>query len=233
MLTRRKGKRLGFTLIETVVTVGIIATLAAVVIPQVVRQFDAADPARVQQDLKNLQTGIETFNVNTSAFPGDLDDLVNEIASDNSDSTLSTLAAALPVFTAEMVTSWKGPYADVSFVHLDSPTAESDLTTGYGAAILDSFVCYNADDNTHGESAGVSGAGATDDQACANAVGQKFLAIQITGLATSETDPNFIALNKLFDDDVAEELSTGRETLGRVRFDGTSDVVFFLASPMT
>ena len=40
-----RSKR-GFTLVETVVTVGIVAALAAVVYPTVVKQFDAADPTR-------------------------------------------------------------------------------------------------------------------------------------------------------------------------------------------
>jgi prepilin-type N-terminal cleavage/methylation domain-containing protein len=236
MLTRRtQGRKSGFTLIETVVTVGIIATLAAVVIPQVVRQFDAADPARIQNDLKNLQTAIETFHVNTKAFPGDLDDLANSITTTN-DSTLSTVAAGLPVYTAKDTASWAGPYVDFSFVHVSSATTEATQTSGFGATILDSFVCYDAVSNAHGTSAGVTGAGTTDDQACPASANQKYLALQITGLATAVTDPNFIALNKLFDDDAAEQTAGTRATSGRVRFDnngGTTNVVYFLAIPMT
>ena len=71
----RKFLKRGFTLIETVVTVGIIATMAAVVIPQISKQFDAADPTRLQNDLKNLQSAVETFNVNVKVMPGDIDDL--------------------------------------------------------------------------------------------------------------------------------------------------------------
>jgi len=229
MLTRRKPA--GFTLIETVVTVGIIATLAAVVIPQVVRQFDAADPARLQNDLKNLQTSIEAFHVNVKKYPGDLDDLSNTVTT--ADSTLSTVAAGLPVYTALDSAGCAGPYVDFSLVHVNSATAEATQTTGYNATLLDSFVCYNAQDNTHGTSAGVSGAGATDDQACPNNVGQKYLAIQITGLATAVTDPSYVALNKLFDDDAAETTAGTRGTAGRVRFDGTGNVVYFLTIPMT
>jgi prepilin-type N-terminal cleavage/methylation domain-containing protein len=235
MFTRRRsGRKPGFTLIETVVTVGIIATLAAVVIPQVVRQFDAADPARIQNDLKNLQTAIETFHVNTKAFPGDLDDLANTITTN--DTTLSTVAAALPVYTPKDTAAWTGPYVDFSFVHVSSATSEATQTSGYGATILDSFVCYDAISNAHGTSAGVTGAGTTDDQACPASANQKYLALQITGLATAVTNPNFIALNKLFDDDAAEAAGGTRGTSGRVRFDtngGTTNVVYFLAIPMT
>jgi prepilin-type N-terminal cleavage/methylation domain-containing protein len=41
-LGKRRGK--GFTLIETVVTVGLLAVLAAFVIPSVIRKADSADP---------------------------------------------------------------------------------------------------------------------------------------------------------------------------------------------
>src|SRR6266567_101923 len=71
-------KRRGFTLVETVVTVGIIAALAAVVYPTVVKQFDSADPTRAAEDLGNIRTAEETFGVNVRPeLPGDLEDLIN------------------------------------------------------------------------------------------------------------------------------------------------------------
>src|SRR5688572_2935671 len=100
----------GFTLIETVVTVGIVAAMAAVVIPQVARQFDAADPTRIQNDLKNIQTAIETFSVNVKQLPGDIDDLAN-FPTDAGDSTLTT-ATTITDFTSTEVALWQGPYLD-------------------------------------------------------------------------------------------------------------------------
>src|SRR5215210_7519942 len=105
----------GFTLIETVVTVGIIAAMAAVVIPQVAKQFDAADPTRVQNDLKNLQTAIEAFSVNVRTVPGDLDDLANQIAI-TVDSSLSTATTGMPVITATQAGLWNGPYVDFAIL---------------------------------------------------------------------------------------------------------------------
>jgi prepilin-type N-terminal cleavage/methylation domain-containing protein len=59
-----QNRRRGFTLVETVVTVGIVAALAAVVYPTVVKQFDSADPAKTAEDLNNITTAIEVFGVN-------------------------------------------------------------------------------------------------------------------------------------------------------------------------
>ena len=226
----------GFTLIETVVTVGIVAAMAAVVIPQVAKQFDAADPTRIQNDLKNLQTAVETFNVNVKAMPGDLDDLMNTIAI-TEDSSLTTAASGLPTFTAAQVALWQGPYADQSI--LDLADTDAKILTGYGASILDSFVCYASTNNQHGVSEG-SAAGATaDDVACpGTGTGQRFLAFQITGITCSTAAGSvYMNVNELFDG-VGE---TNAATAGRVRCEtaaatGTDDtdvdVVWFLAVPI-
>lgn len=224
-------RRRGFTLIETVVTVGIIATLAAVVVPQVVNQFDAADPTRLQNDLKGLQSAIEAFNVNTKAYPSDLDDLANTIAVTD---TALGVATTLPVYLTSQTSYWNGPYVDFSVVEATLP-AEFKKSTGFGATILDSFVCYASGNNEHGVSASVEGSAAANDAACpGTGTGQKFLAIQITGLAALATDANFVSLNTLFDG--ANEATPA--TTGRVRFEadvGTAntDVVYFLVIPIS
>lgn len=230
----------GFTLIETVVTVGIVAAMAAVVIPQVARQFDAADPTRVQNDLKNIQTAIEAFNVNVKMMPGDLDDLANTIvAASGVDSTLTSTAA--PVFTTTQEPLWNGPYIDVSIV--ENGTAESSVQTGYGARILDGFVCYGnslgvtAGNNQHGTTLG---SGASPDPTCeSSTLGQRFLAIQITGVECDESaGAIFVSINEMFDG-VGEAAPS---TSGRVRCaaDATGptrqtdkDIVYFLAVPLS
>lgn len=234
-------RKRGFTLMETVVTVGIVAALAAVVYPQVVKQFDAADPTRLQNDLKSLQTAIESFTVNLSGTsPGDLDDLSNAILV--TDSALAE-ASTLPVFTATQVSQWNGPYVDFSILEAGTTTSETYRETGYAAKIQDTFVCYSVGDtpNQHGVSAGTSATGTVNNNACpSTATGQKYVAIQITGITCSATDANYLALNELFDG--ASE--TGPTTNGRVRCKvsgsvsgGTTtvnkDVVHFLAVPLT
>lgn len=229
----------GFTLIETVVTVGIVAAMAAVVIPQVARQFDVADPTRIANDLKNIQTAIETYSVNVRTLPGDLDDLANPIAVGvNGDSTLTTATAA-PRLNGSENTLWQGPYLDQSVVQV---VTDAVIGTAYGASIVDSFVCYNSANNEHGISE-ATGTGATNDVACPNAptAGQQmFAAIQITGIPCSTTaGSTFMTLNALFD---TGEAAGSEDDLGRVRCvlgtatvskDTDVDVVYFLAVPIS
>jgi prepilin-type N-terminal cleavage/methylation domain-containing protein len=225
----------GFTLIETVVTVGIVAAMAAVVIPQVAKQFDAADPTRIQNDLKNLQTAVETFNVNVKAMPGDLDDLANPILA-LEDTSLTTADATLPTFADPSQTGlWKGPYVDISVAN-DISTDEY-MVTGFGARILDSFVCYNSTNLEHGVSA-ATGVATADNIACPAGAGQKFLAFQVTGVTCSGSAGTvFREINDLFDG-TAETAPT---TQGRIRCQAiaatplkatTAPVVYFLAVPL-
>ena len=230
----------GFTLIETVVTVGIVAAMAAVVIPQVAKQFDAADPTRIQNDLKNIQTAIETFNVNVRTLPGDLDDLANLIdassATTGTDSALSS-GTALVGFASSENTLWQGPYLDQSIVQA-SP--DDSITTAFGARIQDNFVCYASGNDSHGVSKATASASVNNGAACAAGTGQKFLAIQVTGVACSTSaNTTFMAINELFDG--VNEGSA--DVSGRVRClpsgdtDGpsplTTAVVYFLAVPIT
>lgn len=235
MRTGRVMKR-GFTLIETVVTVGIVAAMAAVVIPQVARQFDAADPARIQNDLKNIQTAMETYFVNIRVVPGDIDDLVNPIAVGvGNDSTLSTGTDA-PLLVGSEATLWRGPYLDQS---ITQALLDDQIPTAYGAFIVDNFVCYNSGTNEHGIS-NATGVPAADDVGCnAAAVGteQTYVAVQITGIACdTSTGSTFMTINELFDG-----AAEGTANLnGRVRCQASGggtkavdvNVVYFLAMPI-
>src|SRR5437763_17185784 len=59
--TMRPRRRGGFTLIETIVTIGLIAVIAAFVIPTVIQKAGSGDPVKVQNDLNTVRTAIETF----------------------------------------------------------------------------------------------------------------------------------------------------------------------------
>src|SRR5687767_8740368 len=109
-----QNKRRGFTLVEVVVTVGIIAALAAVVYPTVVKQFDSADPARAAEDLNNIRTGIEVFSVNVRPHqPKDLEDLTNTIQTAFAAEDSTALGAA---YSAADVANWNGPYLGLSIL---------------------------------------------------------------------------------------------------------------------
>src|SRR6476620_12801385 len=70
----------GFTLVETVVTVGLLAVLAAFVVPSVIRKADAADPVKVANDLNAISTALQTFTSDMKGIlPGDIQDLTQPV----------------------------------------------------------------------------------------------------------------------------------------------------------
>lgn len=220
MSTARKIVKRGFTLIEAVTTVGIMAVMAAVVIPQVVRQFDSAEPTRVQTDLKSIQTAIEAFHVNLrSQFPGDLDDLTNPLTAGAIpgavDSAISALGAA--AYTPAEATLWAGPYVDFSLIE---NAAGATRPTGFGGLVMDNFVCYNATTNTAGHTT------AATNPACPapGPTDRLFLAVRISGFSTTA----FTTINSRFDG--TTEVLPDAE--GRIRSLGAPAILYFLALPL-
>jgi len=234
----RTAMRKGFTLIETVVTVGIVAAMAAVVVPQVAKQFDSADPTRVQNDLKNIQLAIETYSLNVKSLPTDLDDLANRVTVTAPADSAFTSATSTALGGSEN-TFWNGPYIDQSITSGVTAADSATVPTGYGAVIHSDFVCYDSGDNTNrGASVGTSAATANTTKDCptTTATGQFFVALQITGIACSTTTgSNFLAINALFDGTETSPATTGRVRCAAAGGTPATDVVvtYFLAVPIS
>ena len=215
------NRKRGFTLVETVVTVGIVAALAAVVYPAVVKQFDSADPARVAEDLNNIRTGIEAFGVNVRPQqPDDIEDLVNalDVTGATEDSTLRGA-----VYSTSDGAAWLGPYLGAA-VPIDTTNDAQIITTGFGATILNHFALFDINAADGGASV-----------ATASASTAEFLAVRITGLSGAA----FNSINELLDGDL-ESTAVGRRHNGRFRCPGTAapldtdacTTAFYLASPL-
>ena len=86
--------RRGFTLIEIMVVVIVIAILAAVVIPNVVGRDEDARVSKARSDIANLSTAIEGFRLDMRRYPFE-------------DEGLAILREPPSSEDAEM---WKGPY---------------------------------------------------------------------------------------------------------------------------
>lgn len=70
----------GFTLIEIMVVIFIIATMAAVVAPQIFNQRDAANLKKAAIDIQQLESSLELYRLQTNSMPTTeqgLDALVN------------------------------------------------------------------------------------------------------------------------------------------------------------
>jgi general secretion pathway protein G len=87
-------KSRGFTLIELMVVILILAILAALIVPRVIGRTSQAKTAKAQADEAQLRSFIQQFRLDTGRFP-------------TSDEGLQ----ALEVQPSD-VTGWKGPYSD-------------------------------------------------------------------------------------------------------------------------
>lgn len=119
-----KRKRAGLTLPEVLVTLAIIAVVAAVLVPALTSQLTKGDAGRVSEDLKAVQTGIQAFVSDVRRYPKSINQLSNAITTVNGDLVTNTS------YTARHVSRWRGPY----FVR-DITVADTAFETGYGGRV--------------------------------------------------------------------------------------------------
>jgi prepilin-type N-terminal cleavage/methylation domain-containing protein len=112
MLTKR-SRRAAFTLAEVLVTVAIVAILAAVVVPAVTNQISKGDEANIASTASSVRTGITAFVSDTRKFPGRVSDLFNAIIGTNKDITVAD-------YGTPVANKWKGPYMSGSLAAADS-----------------------------------------------------------------------------------------------------------------
>ena len=73
----REGAQSGFTLLELMIVMIIIATLAAIAIPAYTRNVLAAKEAALREDLRVMRGAIDSYTVDKQKAPQTLDDLVS------------------------------------------------------------------------------------------------------------------------------------------------------------
>lgn len=84
--------RRGFTLMEMLVVITIIAILAALIVPQLINKADQARVAKAKSDIASLDTAIQTYRLEVGKYPS-TDDGLNALVTQPSDAP-----------------NWKGPY---------------------------------------------------------------------------------------------------------------------------
>lgn len=71
----------GFTLVEIMIVVMIIAMLTAIAIPSILRSKVNANHANAQTTLKAIGTALESYSIYNTTYPNDTDLLVNSTPS--------------------------------------------------------------------------------------------------------------------------------------------------------
>lgn len=216
---RSARRRAGFTLIETIVTVGLIAVIAAFVIPTVIQKAGSGDPVKVQNDLNTVRTAIETFATDVkNGFPHQMSTLTTKPTA-GTDRFIDTTA-----FTANQVSAWNGPYMAATI----SGAAGDSLATGYTAFMMNFMDRYDATANTpeHDNAGAVNGTFV--------ATNTLYASVQVHGLTLAQAN----TLNSLFDGKNDGNAADSSNTTGRIRWPhpttpGVVKQLYYLASPIT
>lgn len=116
----------GFTLPEVLVTIAIVATLAAVLVPALINQISKGDAGRITSDLVAVQTAIGAFTSDTRRYPSALVQL-KTVPGDTDDDILGN------DFGTVLVKKWRGPYLSKDV------NVSNAMPTGSGATISAAF----------------------------------------------------------------------------------------------
>ena len=120
-------RRAGFTLPEVLVTLAIVATLTAVLLPALNNQLSKGDASRVTNDLVAVRTAVGAFTSDVRRYPSALVQLKTAPLSSATDILGNQ-------FGNTLVLRWRGPYLSKD---LDGSNA---MPTGYGGTISSGLV---------------------------------------------------------------------------------------------
>jgi prepilin-type N-terminal cleavage/methylation domain-containing protein len=219
--TRRRS---GFTLVETIVTVGLLAVLAAFVVPTVIQKANAGDPVKVASDLSAIRTGLETFiNDVKGGYPNQINQLADK------PTTANHFIDSVTNLTPGQVAAWNGPYLGLAV----GTSVGDSIATGYSAFIRNFLTRYDAANNA----AAIYATPGAGTGGTFNANNTLFAAVTITGLTAAQAQ----LVNRLLDGqddlDVLTGPYAGANITGRFRYDvpsaGNVVVAYFLAAPLT
>ena len=127
-----RNRRGGFSLVEIVVGLAILATLVGVFYPVVVQQIDKWSAMQVARDLSHIRIALEHFHKDTFSQPKYLTQTVHPI-------TIADRSIRNVFFTSREVDRWFGPYIDNSL--RPTLTAGNAIRTGFDLHIRNDIYC--------------------------------------------------------------------------------------------
>ncbi len=128
-MQQSRARKYGFTLAEVLVTIAIIAIMAAVLLPALNNQLSKGDTSRIASDLTNLQSGVQAFFSDIRQYPSTTDELVTSLNASSTDINLSS-------FQTSAIAAWKGPY--VSRDVLSNTGGRASFTTAFSTTTTSS-----------------------------------------------------------------------------------------------
>jgi prepilin-type N-terminal cleavage/methylation domain-containing protein len=220
---KRARRRPAFTLVETIVTLGLLAVLAAFVVPTVVQKAGAGDPVKVVSDLSAIRTALATFQTDVGGVPNQLRMLIVQ------PTTANHFIDSVTVVKQGNAVAWIGPYLNAEI----GPLSRDSMSTGYHSYVYNTVSRYDATNNA-AEFYVIPGSGTGGTFDASNTL---FSAVTITGLTAQQAQ----LVNRLIDGeddtDVIAGPLTGANTQGRFRYDvpnaNASVVAYYLANPMS
>lgn len=128
---KQRSRRGGFTLPEVLVTVAIVAVLAAMVVPAVTQQISKGDAPAIKGSINGLQTAFTSFVSDVRKLPGEISQLQNPLVA-GTDKDLGTTAINGTAYTGPIASRWKGPYES-------SGNASGQVPMGLGWSTADTL----------------------------------------------------------------------------------------------
>ena len=123
-----RSSRKGFTLPEVLVTVAIVAVLAAIVVPTVTNQIGKGDDTNLVSNVADIRTSITAFVSDARKYPSRLQNLVTvPLATD--------LDLSGGAFGAPAGSKWKGPYMSTSLKALSNTLKTDSVFVALGFAV--------------------------------------------------------------------------------------------------
>lgn len=165
---KRSSTRGGFTLPEVLVTVAIVAVLAAMVVPAVTQQISKGDAPAFASSVGSLRTALTSFVSDVRKLPGEISHLSTNITLTDED--LATTVDGGTAYIQSVVDRWRGPYESSGMTSGQIPlgmgwTTRDDLVDSLnyivvtigkaGAVIADAVELDEAVDNGNGATQGL------------------------------------------------------------------------------